>query len=168
MKEIPLNHGLIALVDDKDAEKILSLGPWHASKDRWTFYACKTLYQSGRKVTTRMHTAITGLPYVDHINGNGLDNRRENLRGATPSQNAMNRGVQVNNTSGYKGVTEKRGKWRAQIQVQGRCVYLGTFIDAADAALAYDTTARLEHGEYATLNFPRLGERPAGPIYQGV
>ena len=93
---------------------------------------------------------------VDHINHNGLDNRRANLRIATASQNnansrrGMNRG-----RSKYKGVwwDEKAGKWRAGIKCQGKCIHLGMFDDEIEAAKAYDRAAGLYHGEFAVLNF---------------
>lgn len=176
MREIQVGNGLVALVDDEDFA-LVSLGnKWHASKGRNTHYARRNEWTDGHCVTVRMHNYITGLAYVDHINGNGLDNRRSNLRAATDSQNAMNRGMRTDNSSGFKGVYRRGRLWRAQIQIQGRRVHLGTFDDATDAALAYDAVARIEYGEYGTLNFPKPGEQPvrdeaeeiAGPIYQGV
>ena len=91
---------------------------------------------------------------VDHINHNGLDNRRPNLRLATRSQNAANLGPYANNTSGYKGVDFNRGKWRARIREGGVRYFLGYFETAEDAARAYDTKAHELFGEFASLNFP--------------
>ncbi len=76
---------------------------------------------------------------IDHINRNGLDNRRGNLRIATPAQNVYNRGLQDNNTSGFMGVVWNQSckKWQAQIKVANRLKYLGVFINKEDAANAY-------------------------------
>ncbi len=76
---------------------------------------------------------------VDHINRNGLDNRRDNLRFATPSQNIYNRGLQENNTSGFMGVVwnASANKWQAQIGVNNRLKYLGLFLTKEDAGDAY-------------------------------
>ena len=90
---------------------------------------------------------------VDHINQDPLDNRRQNLRLATRSQNAANLGPYANNTSGYKGVDFNRGKWRARITQDGVRYFLGTFDTAEDAARAYDQKALELFGEFASLNF---------------
>ncbi len=78
---------------------------------------------------------------IDHINRNGLDNRRGNLRVATPAQNVYNRGLQDNNTSGFMGVVWNQSckKWQAQIKVASRLKYLGVFADKQDAANAYQS-----------------------------
>jgi hypothetical protein len=87
--------------------------------------------------------------YVDHINGIRSDNRIENLRIATVSQNTFNRGVQKNNKHGIKGVTPVGNRWMAQIQVHGKQMYLGTFDVLEDASKAYKTAALGHFGEYA-------------------
>ena len=91
--------------------------------------------------------------YVDHINGNKLDNRRSNLRIATNSQNMMNRGKTASNTSGYKGVFKNRSLWMARIKVEGRPIYLGSFVTKEEAAFKYDIAAKKYHKEFANLNF---------------
>ena len=90
----------------------------------------------------------------DHRNGDGLDNRRSNLRPATNQTNLMNRGPQVNNTSGFKGVIfDKRSDaWRAQIKVDGRYIYLGCLDSKIEAAEAYNEAANKVFGEFAWLN----------------
>lgn len=145
---IPLTQDQFALVDAADYELLVGMGAWHARQDRNTWYA----FHGGRP----MHKVLTGWPQTDHINGNGLDNRRCNLRPATHQQNAGNRRIPSNNTSGYKGVyrTRSTGKWFARIVVNDENVHLGTFDDKVDAALAYDVAAREAFGEYALLNFP--------------
>ncbi len=97
---------------------------------------------------------IVGPP--DHIDGNGLNNRRSNLRPASNSQQVANQGVRSDNTSGYKGVTwrEDRGKWEAKIQSGGKRRCLGLFDDKIEAAKVYDHAALEAFGEFAVLNFP--------------
>jgi hypothetical protein len=90
--------------------------------------------------------------HVDHVNGNGLDNRRENLRLATHSQNMANKPGW--GASGFKGVyAEPRGRWRSRIMVEGRRVGLGMYPTAEEAAKAYDAAAREYFGEFAWTNF---------------
>lgn len=90
---------------------------------------------------------------VDHINGNGLDNRRENLRLATTSQNNQNSRLPRTNTSGYKGVywEKKRAKWHAQITINNICIFLGRFEDKEIAYQAYCEAAIKYHGEFANF-----------------
>jgi len=93
---------------------------------------------------------------VDHINRNGLDNRRCNLRIGTIAQNAMNKRGQRNASSRFKGVTWSHhvSKWVASINEGGKRRHLGCFVSEIEAALAYDAAARILHGDWACLNFP--------------
>ena len=91
---------------------------------------------------------------IDHVNGNGLDNRRENLRISTNSQNLANRRKNCNNTSGFKGVQPKRKKYSACVGFQGKKIRLGVYDTPEEAARAYDEKAKELFGEYANLNFP--------------
>src|ERR1043165_3940616 len=91
---------------------------------------------------------------VDHIDGNGLNNRRSNLRLATYAQSSMNRGRNIKNSSGYKGVDLKDGKWRAEIQVSRKKVYLGRFSTPEEAYAAYCEAAKKYHGEFANFGGP--------------
>jgi hypothetical protein len=105
---------------------------------------------------------------VDHINGDGLDNRRENIRLASPTQNQQNKRKQsAPASSRYKGVTFKtaRGRWEASIRVDGKNTFLGRFHDEEAAAHAYDAAARIHHGRFASLNFPD-DETWEGETYQ--
>ena len=154
--EIPLTQGRVALVDDEDAALVLASGNWRALRNRTIFYAARHIRRTdGRRTTQRMHTLLTGWPYVDHVNGNGLDNRRANLRPATNQENQRNRGKQENNTSGFKGVGwhKRIGKWQASVRVDGRLVHLGYHATPEAAARAYDAAALEHHGEFAHLNF---------------
>lgn len=148
MKEIPLSKGLIALVDDDDFEW-LSKFKWHALGGR---YAAN---RKGHKGTYRyMHKMITNFKMTDHIDGNGFNNQKTNLRFATPSQNMCNRGLQKNSTSGFKGVSFNRniGKYRAYIKINGHQKHIGYFSDIEKAAAAYNKKALELHGEFARLN----------------
>jgi hypothetical protein len=102
-----------------------------------------------------MHRLFAGAPGmdVDHINGNGLDNRRCNLRPATRSQNNMNR-AKRRGVSKFKGVSPKRGKWRAYLKTGKKQHNLGVFESEYDAARAYDVKAKEMFGEFARVNFP--------------
>jgi hypothetical protein len=123
-------------------------------------YACARERQpTGRYRTVLMHRLLLGEPagYVDHRNRNGLDNRRSNLRIATPSQNAANRPPL---RTGSKGVRPARNawwntdRWVAQITIDGRCRHLGYFATEAEAATAYDRAALEQWGEFALVNGP--------------
>jgi hypothetical protein len=92
--------------------------------------------------------------HIDHINGNRIDNRRANLRFCVSAENARNRGKQKNNKSGYKGVYNdgKSPNWAANIRVDKKTIYIGTFKNIIDAARAYNRAATKYHGDFARLN----------------
>lgn len=98
---------------------------------------------------------LTRAEKVDHINGNGLDNRRENLRVVTHSQNLANRKITSRTNNRFKGITQckRTGKWQAKIMVNYKTIYLGTFASDIDAAKEYDWAAICHFGESANLNF---------------
>ena len=152
---IPLGRsGLFALIDEEDFDLVSSLGPWFASPSTWTIYA----RNDRLKGQQRMHRVILpGHTQIDHANLNGLDNRRCNLRPATTSQNATNRGAQRGSASRYKGVSRARpgsSRWVAVINKDRTRYYLGTFSSEVEAARAYDGAALELHGEFAFQNFP--------------
>ena len=150
---IPLTQGKFALVDEGDAEWIMSFGKWHAAKRRHACYASvREAGPGGREIF--MHMLIAGIKGADHANRNGLDNRRVNLRPATQVQQNANQGLRSDNTSGYKGVTwyGPRGKWMAYIKADGRRRHLGYFADPHAAAYAYNRAALEAFGEFAYLN----------------
>jgi len=158
-KAIPLTRGLVVLVDDEDYEAAIDAGPWWAVGRGYTFYAERHISRTGTRRTTGLHTFLTGWPYVDHRNGDGLDNRRANLRQATHAQNMGNRRMAKNNKSGFKGVSwnASRRCWCACIGVAGKVRHLGGFRNAEDAARAYDAAAVAVWGEFARINFSREG-----------
>lgn len=157
-KRIPLSRGLFAIVDN-DLFDYLNQWKWSAARNYGTvYYATRYARLNGKDTTVRMHRVIMNAPrgtQVDHINGNGLDNRRENLRFCTTKQNLRNRGKNSRNTSGYKGVSwaKHANKWNAQIVVNRKRINLGYYEDVKEAALAYDEAARKYHGEFCNTNF---------------
>jgi hypothetical protein len=147
------------LFDDPDANAVLAR-TWHIRVDPKTpdlLYA-RTMIRNldGSETTLTMHQLLMGELGTDHINHDGLDNRRANLRPATPHQQQGNRRPQPGYSSRYKGVHWKpsRDRWRAEISVGNRSRTLGSFRSEDDAAHAYDQAALAVWGEFALLNFP--------------
>lgn len=171
MKEIPLTQGKVALVDDEDYERLMQ-HKWcaHRPSGSRVFYAIAHVRIGPRRYgKLRMHRLLVDAPLgmeVDHRNGNGLDNRKVNLRMASSTENKRNVPPVSVNTTGFKGVSRRDGKWRARIWNQGRQQELGVFATAEEAAKAYDTKACELFGEFAWLNFPsrRLPDRAFKPI----
>jgi len=151
MREIELSRDKVAIVDD-DMFDYLNQWKWHYHN---CGYAGRlTSRKLGKRTTILMHRVVIGTPdsmQTDHINHNTLDNRRENLRICTASQNSANIPVPDNNTSGVKGVCWHKGrdKWLARIKYHGRTVHLGSFANLDDAAEAYANSARKYFGEFA-------------------
>lgn len=157
-QEIQLANGAVAIVDAEDVE-LISGYAWYEEKSRHTSYAACTTGGRSTKTRTKMHRLILGAGHgevVDHINGNGLDNRKSNLRIATHSQNQINRASPSNNKSGFKGVIycKQTGRWRAELRAYGKWVWIGRFDTPEEAARAYDATAREYFGEFAFTNYP--------------
>lgn len=156
MAEIKTPCGAAILVDDADAWWLSQWSWLRLGNVRKGFYAMRVLYVNGKRTHTQMHRLITGAKdgeMIDHVNGNGLDNRRCNLRLASPTQNRANLNRPYS-ASGFKGVTLNKAcrKWQAQIGCEGKQHYLGLFIDPKDAARAYDTAALSLFGEFAKTN----------------
>ncbi len=161
MKQIPLTQGKVAIVDDCDYEYLMQW-KWCAIKQRATYYAQRKIWQSGiGYVTVLMHRTIAeraGMNVdsleVDHRDASGLNNQRDNLRPATRSNNSVNRPMNCNNKSGFKGVSwhKRAGKWVAQICGAAQRYYLGLYDDKIEAAKAYNVKALELFGEFAYLN----------------
>jgi len=163
-REIELSKGLVALVDDQDYGWLMTGGKWHARGCSHP-YAVRTKWVGKRSHAETMHRLI--LPtdgQVDHINGDTLDNRRANLREATPSQNAQNRRRRADSRHTFKGVGRSvvpHLPWLAAITVAGKARHLGVFETEIEAARAYYLAAAELFGEFARLNFPARKE-PSG------
>lgn len=164
---VPLTQSAFAKVDEGDFAD-LSRWNWYLFKSSGSLkYAVRgrTLEERadvGLTGSVSMHRYLMGEPQgeVDHCNGDGLDNRRENLRQATHAQNMMNAPSQTG-SSRFKGVSWSRKYWRASIRDNYKTVHIGRFDTEEEAARAYDDAARRLHGAFSRVNFPREGERSA-------
>jgi len=160
-RRIPLTQGKYAIVDPEDYERLAKY-KWFAIRYERGYYAVRAARDSkGRQRNVRMHREIMGEPkgkIIDHINHNGLDNRKANLRFVTRQQNSWNKRKQRGGCSSkYKGVTwsKRSGKWQTRITYNGKSILIGYFDDEQAAAEAYDGKAAELYGEYAVLNFPK-------------
>lgn len=156
MREIKLTQGKTALVDDADY-LYLSKFKWFAHWDGYNWYA----YRKVNKQPRSMHRELLPVEKymrIDHVDRNGLNNQRCNMRICCHCQNMRNSFHPSVNKSGFKGVSWKKSlkKWVAQINAHGAVTHLGVFKDKVEAAKAYDTACRLYHGEFAMTN-DRLG-----------
>ena len=159
MATFTTSNGFSVLIDDEDT------AVWHSRT--WRFqqrpngnnYVIAKAPRTHPSHSLHLHREILQPPdglYVDHINGDVLDNRRENLRIVTNSQNQQNR-HKPNGRSRFKGVAwhEQAGKWQVQIKLDYQSRYIGVFDDEVEAARAYDAAACDLFGDFACLNFPR-------------
>jgi len=158
---IQLTQGKVATVDVSDFEH-LNRFKWHAVRSKSTdvFYAKRTL-PSGESGETLMHREILAVPKgvdIDHKDGDGLNNRRSNLRIATKQQNIWNRGPQRNTSSGYKGVTWHKAskRWRANLTIDKKLRHLGTFKEKEEAIKVYEAAAEKLQGEF--MRKARVGD----------
>lgn len=161
MRTVPLYGakaaGRVVRVDDDDFELVM--------RRRWNIYEYQrrpgrrpmgpyAVAQLSRGGTLRMHSLITGWPYVDHADNDGLNNQRYNLRKANQALNSANMRPHLGHR--FKGVRlDKRdGRWYASITIDGKCYALGGHATEEDGARAYDVAALSAWGEFARLNFP--------------
>jgi len=178
MERLALTQGYYALVDEQDYDRLVKFR-WHVKKSRGFIYGVRSVSVRGWFKTIPLHYDVLGLCYpmpgftVDHINGNGLDNRRGNLRLCTPSQNHYNKPPRKGARSKYKGVIpvqRKHGyKYEANITVNKKRRHLGTYDNEYTAMSVYNSWAMRLHREFAYLNIwegPSIaGERE--PIPEG-
>jgi hypothetical protein len=155
---IPLSQGKFTIIDIEDVDKV--------KKYEWTFFKSKHhkygYVISKKKINNKkkwlLHRYILDIKnpkiYIDHKNGNSLDNRKGNMRLCTHQQNLCNGKKTLNKTSVYKGVCFKKNskKWYAQITVNGKTKYLGYFYNQLEAAKIYDIKAIEYFGEFALTN----------------
>jgi len=157
MKTINLTQGKVALVDDEDYG-YLNKWKWHVHKVGNIYYAVRNVYKpKQRKI--HMHRVIlnaTDGVEVDHINSNGLDNQKLNLRLCTRSENMRNQRLSCRNTIGFKGVFFDKGRISkpccAQIRLNNKNIHLGRYHTLKEAAQAYDRAALRYHKEFALTN----------------
>lgn len=155
---IPLTKGKTAIIDDEDYE-LVSKYSWSATKSGNRWYAKATIRKGEKQTTIRMHRLIMGVTnpkqLVDHEKGNGLDNRKSNLRKTNHLGNARNSKKQEGTSSIYKGVTLKGGEkpFLSRITIKGKTKLIGSFKTEIEAAMAYDNEAREHFGSFAQTNF---------------
>lgn len=154
---IPLTKGKFAIIDEEDDNKISGYN-WTVLECPNASYARANSQVNKKSTTILMHRLIMKAQKgqeIDHINHNGLDNRKCNLRFCTHSQNQMNRRIQKK-TSEYKGVHWDRvtKRWQSAIKQNQKLIFLGRFANKKEAAMAYDEAASKLFGEFACLNFP--------------
>lgn len=153
LRVVVLTQNQLAVVDAADIAMV-SKHRWfaHKNKNSRTYYAHTNTRVAGKMTCLRMHRLVcgaTGSEEVDHLDGNGLNNTRINLRVASHAENTRNRKRPVSSKSPYKGVSCIRGVWRARIWVNGKNKTLGVFATPEEASLAYFKAAKHFFGDFA-------------------
>jgi len=161
---IALGYKRYAIVDTEELRRLSRFRWFASSKGKKSFnnqtYAQR--YDFGKRIY--MHREIVQVDVsqeIDHINGNGLDNRKANLRVCTRRQNSQNLRKRKGTSSRFKGVSwrKDKGKWQARIGNFGKRIFLGYFESESQAAKAYDEKAKELFGVFANLNFPQVAEK---------
>jgi len=152
---VTLTKGNEAIIDAESAA-LVCMHNWYSKPDKHTSYAIRNETFGDRQIKIAMHRLIMQAKdgiFVDHINGNGVDNRKENLRLATRGENARNQRISVANTSGFKGVSwdKKTDTWQAAIMVNSKTVFLGRFPVLQDACSAYRLASADLHGDFGRV-----------------
>ena len=154
MKLLTLTQGQFAMVDD-EMYPFVNHWKWYAAKMvDGKYYDCRGVFIGGKRFRIYLSRFIMGIfepkIFVDHRDGNPLNNCNENLRQATNSQNQKNK--KAHGSSMYLGVSQSKNRWRSVICVDGKNKWLGSFSNEIDAAKAYNKAAIIYHGEFANLN----------------
>jgi hypothetical protein len=152
MKLIPLSQGKFAQIDDEDFS-LVSQWNWHADKHRRTWYAATNLRLSSRKVKMYMHRLIMRTPEgmkVDHIDYDGTNNQKSNMRNCTNGQNLQ--GAHCKDNTKGTCWDKRNNKFMSSIWYDGKGHFLGYYDTVEDAALAYNNAALKHFGEFARLN----------------
>lgn len=158
MQKLKLTQGYFAQVSDEDYQRVWVAGPWFpliAKRKDGTIrsiYARHNVRRKGKAAQQYLGQFILGVrKFVSHMDNDGLNCTRDNIRKSTKSQNIAKQRLRADNQAGFKGVVNRKGHFMAQIDEK----YLGAFPTAQEAARAYDAAAKKKYGEFATLNFPR-------------
>jgi hypothetical protein len=154
--------GEFAIVNGDDYGKLMSYKWYLSGSSGNTHRYARSQDRKGER-SYFMHRVILPPPpgmVIDHINGNTLDNRKENLRICTTAQNCANRHLHRTNKTGFRGVSSQGRHYRATVRKNWKTVYRGVFKTPEEAARAYDINARIHHGDFAVLNFNGLPEPP--------
>ena len=157
-KLIPLTRGLFAIVDSDDFE-YLNQWKWHAQYASGIYYAYRSLsrksgFYDKKLPMTRIILSVLPTLFIDHKNGNTLDNRKENLRICNRSQNNANK-IMTTNKHKFKGIFSHSKGFVARVEFKAKRIYCGYFKTAEEAAKGYDKKALELFGEFACLNFPK-------------
>jgi hypothetical protein len=162
MASFEIRSGFVVIVDDADLEAVKEAGPWHLEKkpNKYSAYVLRHIRVNGRDSTQYLHRFLLNAPkglQVDHIDGNGLNNSRENLRLCSNAENVWNKGAPKNNTSGEKGVCwfPLYGKWLARVGFKGKRVFVGYFENKDDAIAAVREARKALHGSFARTSWPK-------------
>lgn len=156
MKKIALTKNKFAIVDDSDYD-FLNKWKWHINSTRGKYYAVRNIkLKNGKRSLVKMHRLIMDTSIgmeVDHIDGDGLNNQRKNLRNCTKFENAKNRLIGKNNKSGFKGVSwnKQKKKWHAYISCNKKLMSLGFFSTKEDAYKSYCDACTKYHREFSKL-----------------
>ena len=161
---VALTKGYEAIISSADAHLVERHNWVVVIKKCNKIYAYRSIGPRGKQRTIYMHRVIMNAPdgyEVDHVNGDGLDNRRQNMRLVTHQQNLCNQLISSKNRSGFRGVSwDKNMKtWRAQITVHYKMKFLGLFESAESAHAAYVEASKMLHGQYGSFPYRAARER---------